>query len=344
MPPPPRLPLLLDPASAGALWRASRLEGFRDRAAAAGLLLLSGEETSSPSSSSAEKTAAVCEKVTAATSSTAREELASLLARASRLSSELDTLALGQRSGQKQTPWWADGEYDDAAADAANDRGVEALRRWKRERNNSPPSSLFLAKQALAFFTEAVRLRPSSATYCANRASAALACGSREAALEAAGEAVRSGPLSARAWALRGRALAASGRFAEAAESLERAVELDGNEGGGGGKGKASKATRRFLGEARASEAAAVRAAAAAGGDENGYRALPRDVSAGIELQRQQEQAGEALEAAERALRAEPRRHELLRSRVEVKIIFSSSSSFSTLHHFFYHLIPFKLL
>ena len=135
--PPPQQPELLDPtASAGSLWRASRLAAFRDRAARSGLLPppLSGDDGAGAvtTKSAAPETAADADADDGKTAAAASEEVASLLARAAELSSELDALASRQAEGKVQVPWWADGEYDDAAADAANDRGVEALRRWKR--------------------------------------------------------------------------------------------------------------------------------------------------------------------------------------------------------------------
>ena len=355
-PPPPQQQLkeLLDPeASAGSLWRASRLEAFRDRAASAGLLPplppqpLAGDEKAAEGGAP-EKTATDDGKKTAA----AANEIALLLARAAKLSSELDDLACRQATGEARAPWWADGEYDDAAADAANDRGVEALRRWRREEEKkqkngrkksnassfpspSPSSSLFFAEQALALFTEAVRLRPSSAAYCANRARAALALaaaaggtgrdgGFFELAAAAAGEAARADPSLPRAWSLRGRALSSLGRFGEAAASFERALELERGGREGGGKG-GTEGTRRLLDAARASKAAAAALAASSSSGSSSRPALRRDTSAS-EFEKRQREAGEALEAAERALRAEPGRHELLRARAEVRK--KSSNSF----------------
>jgi len=36
----------------------------------------------------------------------------------------LETLAVQQKEGTRPRRWWADGEYDDARADAANDAGA----------------------------------------------------------------------------------------------------------------------------------------------------------------------------------------------------------------------------
>ena len=327
---PPQQQDLLDPASAGALWRASRLEAFRDRAVGAGLLLA----TKSPH----DETAAADDDGKTAAS----KEIASLLGRAAELSRELDALASAQATGEVQAPWWADGEYDDAAADAANDRGVEALRRWKKEKRKeeekkksnassssaSSASSLFFAEQAVLLFTEAVRLRPSSAVYSANRSRAALASGRAETALAAADEAATGNPSLSTAWSLRGRALSSMGRFGDAVASFERALELEEGEGGKGAEAKAAATTRRLLEAARASEAAAEEAAAAC----NGARpALPREETAARSgFQQLQQDAGDALEAAERALRAEPGRHELLRAKAEVRKGKNSTSCFSS--------------
>ena len=344
--PPPQQPELLDPmASAGSLWRASRLAAFRDRAARSGLLPppLSGDDGAGAvtTKSAAPETAADADD--GKTAAAASEEVASLLARAAELSSELDALASRQAKGKVQVPWWADGEYDDAAADAANDRGVEALRRWKREEAEerrrkkkssagassvpSPPpppppphasssSSLFFAEQALALFTEAVRLRPSSAVYCANRSRAALASGRAETAAAAAAEAARADPACPRAWSLHGRALSSLGRIREAVASFEKALKLE-ERGCGRAEGEAAAAAKCRLEAARASEAVAN--AAAASGNGGGARpALPRETAAS-EFERLQRDAGDAVEAAERALRAQPGRHELLRARAEVK-------------------------
>ena len=346
--PPPQQPELLDPtASAGSLWRASRLAAFRDRAARSGLLPppLSGDDGAGAvtTKSAAPETAADADADDGKTAAAASEEVASLLARAAELSSELDALASRQAKGKVQVPWWADGEYDDAAADAANDRGVEALRRWKREEAEerrrkkkssagassvpSPPpppppphasssSSLFFAEQALALFTEAVRLRPSSAVYCANRSRAALASGRAETAAAAAAEAARADPACPRAWSLHGRALSSLGRIGEAVASFEKALKLE-ERGCGRAEGEAAAAAKCRLEAARASEAVAN--AAAASGNGGGARpALPRETAAS-EFERLQRDAGDAVEAAERALRAQPGRHELLRARAEVK-------------------------
>ena len=100
--PPPQQPELLDPtASAGSLWRASRLAAFRDRAARSGLLPppLSGDDGAGAvtTKSAAPETAADADADDGKTAAAASEEVASLLARAAELSSELDALASRDR-------------------------------------------------------------------------------------------------------------------------------------------------------------------------------------------------------------------------------------------------------
>lgn len=347
-PPPP----LLDPSAAGFLWRATKLDSFKERAARAGIAVTGfsaggdGEAATVATRSDDEEE----EGTTPPSPPPSSPSLfASLLARAAELTAELDALSQRQANGDCRVPWWADGEYDERSADEANERGLEALRRWKEEegeeKKKNKTSSSFssfpssLAEQALALFTEAARLCPSSAVYSANRAAAALSLAKRNGggasscsrgrdnnkssllflsiALEAAGDAVRADDRYARAWSLRGRTLSSLGRFNESFSAYKRAEELEREDG------TASKKTRRALEAARAASAAAVAAAAAgdAESDEDIARpALPRQLpppgSSSYETHR--EEAGAALDAAERALEAEPGRHEFARARVEV--------------------------
>ena len=76
----------------------------------------------------------------------------------------LDAMAVEQSAPEYARPWWKDGEYDEARAEAANDRGMEAYaaRRFR---------------DAHADFTEAARLEPRRAGYHANRAAASLKIG-----------------------------------------------------------------------------------------------------------------------------------------------------------------------
>ena len=90
----------------------------------------------------------------------------------------LDAMAVEQSAPGYVRPWWKDGEYDEARAEAANDRGMEAYaaRRFR---------------DAHADFTEAARLEPRRAGYHANRAAAALKLGDHRAAADDAENALR---------------------------------------------------------------------------------------------------------------------------------------------------------
>ena len=90
----------------------------------------------------------------------------------------LDAMAVEQSAPGYARPWWKDGEYDEARAEAANDRGMEAYaeRRFR---------------DAHADFTEAARLEPRRAGYHANRAAAALKLGDHRAAADDAENALR---------------------------------------------------------------------------------------------------------------------------------------------------------
>ena len=83
----------------------------------------------------------------------------------------LDAMAVEQSAPEYARPWWKDGEYDEARAEAANDRGMEAYaeRRFR---------------DAHAAFTEAARLEPRRAGYHANRAAVSLKLGAHRAAAE----------------------------------------------------------------------------------------------------------------------------------------------------------------
>ena len=90
----------------------------------------------------------------------------------------LDVMAVEQSAPGYVRPWWKDGEYDEARAEAENDRGMSlyAERRFK---------------DAHAAFTEAARLEPNRAGYHANRAAANLKLGDHRAAAEDATNALR---------------------------------------------------------------------------------------------------------------------------------------------------------
>ncbi|KDD74072.1 hypothetical protein H632_c1597p0, partial [Helicosporidium sp. ATCC 50920] len=111
---------LVDPDEAGRVWRAGRLEFFRARLAELGL---SGDG-----------------------------EGAALLSAVERESTALDALSQDQAASSR--PWWADGEYDAARADEANDLGVIKLREAKQHSATSPTSTALL-REAAAAFTDA---------------------------------------------------------------------------------------------------------------------------------------------------------------------------------------------
>ena len=91
-------------------------------------------------------------------------EFAEAIEQLKSLTAQVEHIAHAQAQPNYRTPWWMDGEYDDARAEAHNDRGV-ALQRQKKH------------DDAFDEFTEAVRLAPSRAVYHANRAAVALKLG-----------------------------------------------------------------------------------------------------------------------------------------------------------------------
>ena len=93
----------------------------------------------------------------------------------------LDEMAVAQSSPTYERPWWADGEYDERRAEAANDAGVAAFRAKR-------------FAEAFDAHTEAIRLEPRRAAYHANRAAAALKLARHRCALEDAKRAVERDP------------------------------------------------------------------------------------------------------------------------------------------------------
>ena len=86
----------------------------------------------------------------------------------------LEALAAAQRDGTQARPWWADGEYDDTRADAANDTGARprracascgACRRHLTHAHLAGMACLQRKELLPAYdaFTEAIRLSPSKA-------------------------------------------------------------------------------------------------------------------------------------------------------------------------------------
>ena len=144
----------------------------------------------------------------------------------------LEQLGVRQKDGSQPRPWWADGEYDDKRADAANDAGA---RRYISTREAPRPRGRLTARvicctgmshlshknfrNAYDAFTEAIRLSPlkvgqrlvslrptaqssprlAQAVYHANRASVALHLGNHAGAVEDAEQALRLSPTYASA-------------------------------------------------------------------------------------------------------------------------------------------------
>ena len=132
-----------DALEAGRVWRRGRAAGFRERVEA---------------------------QLAADPPAALRAELEAALREVERATGELDALADAQARGADRAPWWADGEYDRARADAHNDEGVRALAGGR-------------AGDAFDAFTAAIGLYPSVAVYHSNRAvRAAARPGSRTAA------------------------------------------------------------------------------------------------------------------------------------------------------------------
>ncbi len=169
-------------------------------------------------------------------------EFAEAIEQLKSLTAQVEHIAHAQAQPNYHTPWWMDGEYDDARAEAHNDRGV-ALQKQKKH------------DDAFDEFTEAVRLAPSRAVYHANRAAVALKLG-RDAC--AASDALHACERDPNHVAAHVRAATASlrmpGRNPEASLRLfERALVLDpGNVAAARGKADAAAAA----GAARAERAA----------------------------------------------------------------------------------------
>lgn len=104
-------------------------------------------------------------------------EVAAVIAQMRETTADLEDMATKQASPDYERPWWKDGEYDEARAEAANDRGMEAFaaKRWK---------------DAFDEYTEAIRLEPRRAGYHANRAAAALKLERHHCAAEDAARAI----------------------------------------------------------------------------------------------------------------------------------------------------------
>ena len=119
-------------------------------------------------------------------------EIQSALLAMREATAELDAMSIAQSSPSYHRPWWADGEYDEARAEVANDLGVASFRArdWSA---------------AFDHHTEAIRLEPRRAVYHANRAAAALKLGRHRCALDDADAAVERDPTHVQALSRAGR-------------------------------------------------------------------------------------------------------------------------------------------
>ena len=170
-----------------------------------------------------------------------RPEFAEAIEQLKSLTAQVEHIAHAQAQPNYRTPWWMDGEYDDARAEAHNDRGV-ALQKQKKH------------DDAFDEFTEAVRLAPSRAVYHANRAAVALKLGRDACAASDALHACERDPNHVAAHVRAATATLRARRDPEESLRLfERALVLDpGNVAAARGKADASAAA----GAARAERAA----------------------------------------------------------------------------------------
>ncbi|KAA6419569.1 MAG: hypothetical protein FRX49_10494 [Trebouxia sp. A1-2] len=189
-------------------------------------------------------------------------------------------------------PWWADGEYDDDAAERANDTGTE----------------LFCNKDycaAFTHYTDAIRLCPRKATYHCNRAATALKLQRFSIAAADARQAIRRDSQNIKAYLRAGQAQAGLQKPEEAAKWFRRALLLD----------KTSAAAQRGLDTAirahgRAHAAALQEQAGAGRGDRPGLSRRPVEA----------EQAAQMLHSSEGMLRAQPTSHAVHCSHAEALI------------------------
>ncbi|DBA86305.1 TPA: hypothetical protein ACH3X2_005544 [Trebouxia sp. C0005] len=210
---------------------------------------------------------------------------------------QLETFAVQalQRQQSQQAdaaPWWADGEYDDDAAERANDTGTE----------------LFCNKDycaAFTHYTDAIRLCPRKATYHCNRAATALKLQRFSIAAADARQAIRRDSQNIKAYLRAGQAQAGWQKPEEAAKWFRRALLLD----------KTSAAAQRGLDTAirahgRAHAAALQEQAGAGRGDRPGLSRRPVEA----------EQAAQMLHSSEGMLRAQPTSHAVHCSHAEALI------------------------
>ncbi|DBA95476.1 TPA: hypothetical protein ACH3X3_013341 [Trebouxia sp. C0006] len=189
-------------------------------------------------------------------------------------------------------PWWADGEYDDDAAERANDTGTELFR-------NKDYCAAFM------HYTEAIRLCPRRAIYHCNRAAAALKLYRFSIAATDARQAMKRDPQNIKAYLRAGQAHAGLQKPEEAAEWFRQALLLD----------ITSSAAQRGLDAAiraqgRAHAAALQEQAGASRGDR------PRLSRGPVEA----EEAAQMLHSSEGMLRAHPSSHAVHCSHAEALI------------------------
>ena len=174
----------LDELAAGSLWRAHKLQSFRDRVRFRAVRL--GWRTADDATLQARALGLADDPAVARALEGVAEH-----------TEALEALAARQRDGTQARPWWADGEYDDTRADAANDAGARprsarascgAYRRRLASARHAGMACLQRKELLPAYdaFTEAIRLSPSKArARCGPRCVAARAAEARAACTRA---------------------------------------------------------------------------------------------------------------------------------------------------------------
>ncbi|DBA77618.1 TPA: TPR and ankyrin repeat-containing protein 1 [Trebouxia sp. C0004] len=217
---------------------------------------------------------------------------AALLQRLQAETCAVQTLQKQQSQQADAGPWWADGEYDDDAAERANDTGTE-----------------FFGRQdycaAFTHYTEAIRLCPRKATFHCNRAAAALKLQRFSIAATDARQAIKRDSQNIKAYLRAGQAQAGLKKPEEAARWFRRALLLD----------KTSSAAQRGLdttkrAQGRAHAAALQEQAGAGRGDRPGLSRQPLEA----------EEAAQMLHSSEGMLKAQPASHAVQCSHAEALI------------------------
>ena len=138
-------------------------------------------------------------------------------------------------SGERETKWWLDGEYDGEGAEESNDKGTKLF----GERRYG---------EAFDSFTRAIGLWPSRAVYHANRASAALKLGKYEVCVSDCKEALKIDPSNVKVMTRCATGLQKAGRPREAKEYWRDVLDRD------EGNAKAKKGYELACVEMRAAE------------------------------------------------------------------------------------------